>query len=483
MRALYRSPLAPLSFLLLALALAPPAWARRVPKGQARVVAAVEAALNDKALETAKVGIYAARADGTGKPIIEYEADTGLHPASNTKVVTTAAAFVLLGPSFDFRTDLFAESFEDGRASTLYLVGRGDPRLLTEGLLDLLDEARFNGLKAVTGDLVVDGTYFEGGDEPPGFGDKPNDDAAYRAPVGALSLNFSAVAVHLDPGREAGAPPTVRLRPENEYVTVENTATTVEKGRERLTVTSARGADGRTVLRVSGTIPQKHRGVVVRKRVDDPALFAGYATKAMLERMGIKVKGKVRVGAAPGKGLKLLARRYSDSLTRLAADVNKWSNNIMAEGLLRAIGKKKGKGDWASGQAAVEGFLTGEVGLKDFTYVNGSGLFGNTRFSPKQLVQVLSHMYMRRPALPEYEASMAIGGRDGTLRKRYKDTDAGRVRAKTGTLNGVSCLTGYVYQADGTPVAFSVLVNDASAPAWQVWKLQDAVVEALIGKP
>ena len=113
--------------LLLALCgalVASPAAARRVLTGAPKLVAAVDKALNDKALETARIGIFAQRADGSGKPLLAYEADVGLHPASNTKVITTAAAFVRLGPSFDFRTDLFAEGFEGGRAQNLYLVGR-----------------------------------------------------------------------------------------------------------------------------------------------------------------------------------------------------------------------------------------------------------------------------------------------------------------------------------------------------------------------
>lgn len=461
-------------------ALSGAAWAKRVATGQPALVQAIDRALNDPGLGDARIGLFALRADGQGKPLLSYQADVPLHPASNAKVVTTAAALSLLGPNFGFRTDVYATDLKGGQAQDLYVVGRGDPRLFSEGLLALLEEARFKGLKSVAGDVIVDDSWYAGGDLPPGFEEKPADDAAYRAPSGALNLNFNAIAVHLSPGASVGAPPVVKVWPPQKYVTVQNSATTTARGPERLSVLSTRDGQGRTVLKVGGTIGLKHREVVVRRRIDEPALFTGYAARQLLTQLGVKVKGEVRVGRLPGKGAQLLARRYSEDVTRLSADVNKWSNNMMAESLLRAMARQGGDGSWAQGRAAVTQFLTEEVGLKGFRYHNGSGLFGPTEFSPRQLVQVLTHMHTRRPALPEFEASMAIGGQDGTLRRRFKGAARGQVRAKTGTLNGVSTLSGYVYRADGALVAFSVLLNGDRLPAGKARALQDAVVQALM---
>ncbi|MCA9544651.1 MAG: D-alanyl-D-alanine carboxypeptidase/D-alanyl-D-alanine-endopeptidase, partial [Myxococcales bacterium] len=425
-----------LLLLLIGALAAPAAVAQgRAGTGPAPIADAVNALLADKALNGAKIAIYAARADGTGKPLYAYEADTRLHPASNTKVVTTAAALVSLGPTFAFRTDLFAEDMIEGKAKALYLQGRGDPRLYSEELWKLLDEARFEGLRAVEGDVVVDDSYFTERYEPPGYEEKPDDDASYRAPSGALSLDLNAAEITLLPGANVGDPPVVRLRRARDYFVIENGATTTRRGRERLALQAKRAADGRTRLIVSGRIAQNHPGITVRRRIDHPALYAGYAAKQLLQEMGIQVKGKVRVGAVPGKGVRRLGLHYSQPVSRQILDVNKWSINMMAEALVRAMGRVRGTGgDWAGGVPVVTKFLNEDVGIKGFTYTNGSGLFGATAFSPRELVKVLQHMHGRTPALPEFAASLALGGRDGTLRRRFRGSDLGRVRAKTGTL-------------------------------------------------
>lgn len=475
--------------LLLALLLVGTASAEpRKGTGHRGLVDLVDAIISDAALDGARLSVYAARADGSGRPLYSYQGDQKLHPASNNKLVTSAAALVNLGPTFGFRTDLVADQLDEkGVAKALYLVGRGDSRLMSAELLYLVEEARFAGLKRVDGPLIVDDSYFTAEYEAPGYGDKPNDDASYRAPIGALSLDFNAVTVVITPGAKAGDTPTVRIKPESDYAVVVNKATTTQRGRERLHVRAKKSADGRTQLTVTGRIAVKHPGVRVRKRIDHPALFAGHTAKAFLERAGIKISGKVTVGTLPTtkKGqkrtTKRLARHYGPPVGRIVLDVNKWSNNFMAETLVRAMGRaRKGKGDWQSGVEVVRTFLQKEVGLRGFTYRNGSGLFGDTAFSAHQLVKLLQYMHQKRPGLPEFAASLAMGGRDGTLRRRLKDTRLGEVRAKTGTLNGVICLSGYAHLADGTPVAFSVLTNDVKARPWKIWKVQDAFVRALV---
>jgi len=161
-------------------------------------------------------------------------------------------------------------------------------------------------------------------------------------------------------------------------------------------------------------------------------------------------------------------------------DVNKLSNNMMAETVVRTIGREKGgAGDWAAGTRVVGDWLQETVGLREgFRFVNGSGLFGETAFSARDMVQVLRHMHRRRPTMPEYLASLAIGATDGTLRRRMKDVDKASVRAKTGTLDGVVCLSGYLTFADGTPGVFSILINDFPGAAWRIWGIQDRIVKA-----
>lgn len=456
---------------------APPAAS--IGRGDPGLVEAIRPILAEKAIAGARVSILVERADG-GPPLYAVNPDLRLHPASNTKLVTTAAAFEMLGPSWRWRTDLAAAGYADGKAGTLYLIGGGDPRFVSESLWKLVDDARDGGLVEVSGDLVVDDDYFTADRMAPGFDDK-DQDSAYRAASSAASLNFNAVVISVAPGAKAGEKPTVRIRPDSGYVIVENRATTAGSGRERLTV-SARAEGDRTKVVVGGRIPVRHRGVRVRRRIDDPSLYAGMAAKLFLERAGIPVKGEVKRGSAPKKRRRL-ARVYSVSLASAAGDVNKLSNNMMAETLLRTIGRVKGgSGGWDAGTRVVSEWLREAVGLRDgFRYVNGSGLFGETAFSARDMVSVLRHMHRRRPAMPEYAASLAIGSTDGTLRRRMKALQKLGVRAKTGTLDGVVCLSGYLTFADGTPGAFSILINDFPGAAWRIWGIQDRIVEAAAG--
>lgn len=446
-------------------------------RGEPGLVGVIDPLVADKALVGAQISLVVERVSG-GSPLYALNPGLRLHPASNTKIITTAAALEILGPAYRWRTDLAVTGYADGVAEAAYLIGRGDPRFVSESLWKLVDDARVAGLKRVKGDLVVDDTWFTADRMAPGFDDK-DQDAAYRAASGAMSLNFNSVSISIAPGAEVGQPPVVSIRPDSGHIEVEVTATTTERGRERLKV-HAKAWKGRTKVTVGGRMPRKHRGLTVRRRIDNPPLYAGHAAKLFLERAGITVEGEVRVGPAP-KERRRLARLYSPNLAAAVIDVNKLSNNFMAETLVRTLGKEKGKaGDWTAGGQVVRGWLDKAVGLRPgYRYVNGSGLFGQTGFSGRDMVSVLRHMRRRPLPMPEFEASLAIAGVDGTLRRRMRPIDDGRIRAKTGTLDGVICISGYVTFADGTPGVFSFLANDMPGKAWQVWRVQDKVLSAL----
>ncbi|MCA9526061.1 MAG: D-alanyl-D-alanine carboxypeptidase/D-alanyl-D-alanine-endopeptidase, partial [Myxococcales bacterium] len=300
----------------------------RKGEGQPDLVALLDPLLDAKGLEKARMSVFIGRADG-GDPLYTYQADEALHPASNTKLVTTAAALHILGPAHTFHTDLVAASLDDGVADRLYLVGGGDPFFVGESLWKLVDDARDAGLRRVKGDVVVDESYFGPVHLPPGYDKKPDDDASYRAATGAASLNFNSIVVRIEPGARPGAPVRVSTRPDTAYALIDNEATTTDGGKERISLT-AREFKDRTKLIVRGRMPLKHAGLTVRRRIDNPPLFTGLALAAALKDAGIKVGGKVRVGSAPEKR-RLVARHYSPALGKLVDDVNKLSNNFMAE--------------------------------------------------------------------------------------------------------------------------------------------------------
>ncbi|MGK0358968.1 MAG: D-alanyl-D-alanine carboxypeptidase/D-alanyl-D-alanine-endopeptidase (penicillin-binding protein 4) [Bradymonadia bacterium] len=424
-----------------------------------------------------RYSVYVGRTDGT--TLYARNADTALHPASNMKLVTTATALHTLGPAHKWRTDLLATNFKDGVADRLYLVGRGDPFFVTESLLKMVADAQQMGLKRVRKGIVVDDTYFTDRYLAPGFEDRPKDDASYRAATGGMSLNFNSIQVRIKPGSKPGRKPIVTTLPPSNYAIIDNDATTSSGGKERLGLT-ARAHKGRTKLMISGAIPVKHRGITVRRRIDNPPQFAGRALVGALKTFGIKVNGDVKVGRVPDKA-KRLVRHWSPALGKVVDDVNKLSNNFMAEHLMRTLGAVKyDRGGWDEGRKVIDDFLTQTVGINGFVVRNGSGLFGDSVLSARQFGALLSYMHTRRPALPEFAASLAIGGHDGTLRRRMKYLKPGQLRAKTGTLRGVICLSGYVEFADGTTGVFSILYNDVKGRAWTVWKVQEAVVKALV---
>lgn len=445
--------------------------------GDPRLIARLRPLLDAPALRGAKTSFLVTRLDSE-RPLIGLAEDMALHPASNTKLVTTAAALDVLGPHHVFRSELITARFKHGVAQGIYLVGGGNPRLVSESVWKLVDDAKRFGLKKIEGDLVVDNTRFTSRTMAPGYNDKKQD-AAYRAAVGATSVNFNAVLIDVAPG-PVGKKAKVTLRPGGGYVHLVNKTRMIRKGRSGVRV-SAVAYKGRTRITVSGKMKVTDGHIVTRRRIDNPALFAGYALKRALRDAGIKFKGRVLIGKLPRKP-KRLSHVDSPALARMIHDVNKHSNNFMAEMLLLNMAHEKtGTGDWRGGQKVVRRFLKRAGVHGAYTYENGSGLFGKTRFSAQQLVTVLRFMANRRPALPEYRASLPIAGADGTLKRRMKHLALGVIRAKTGTLNGVVCISGYVTFADGTEGAFSLLTNKAHASGRQVARAHSAILESLAG--
>jgi D-alanyl-D-alanine carboxypeptidase/D-alanyl-D-alanine-endopeptidase (penicillin-binding protein 4) len=442
----------------------------------------------------AKYGIAVLDVD-SGRALYGKNEQVPLNIASNVKLFTTAAALALLGPEYRFKTVLYAERGADrGEYKNLYLRGYGDPSLSTEDLWKLTLELSARGIKRIKGDILIDDSFFDDQRVGPAFEQK-NQDSAYRAPQGAVSLNYNAVGVHITPGPGDGQPPRVAIDPPSQYFVLSNEARTVASGRTSLIVESLEDKDAppgreRMIIRVRGTIKATDNGLDFNKRVAHPDLYAGATLQELLNRRGIQVAGKVGRGTAPPTAF-VVDSHYSQPLGVLARDINKRSNNFMAEQVLKSLGAdSSGKpGSWQKGLQAVSRYLE-SLGIAPGKYqmVNGSGLFDSNRFTANQVVTLLRATYRDFRFAADFVASLALAGADGTIGHRMTGSVAERyVRAKTGTLNGISCLSGYAgaplpgSQPLRPPLAFSILVDlgeDSSiAPAK---RLQDAVVEALV---
>ena len=434
------------------------------PADRQALRSAFDALLSQAPLTGARASVEVVSLDD-GSVIYSRGADNQLNPASNTKLVTAAAALLRLGPDFRFTTDFLGDRSPDrrGHVQTLYVKGRGDPTLNTERLYGLAADLWHRGVRQV-GEIVLDDTYFDAEKWGPGW-EQETSDKAYAAPVGALSLNHNAVAIYVSPGDRPGQRARVELEPDADCFVLQNNVTTVREDARRKLRPHTYAEGERTRVAIDGRLPAKADPVVLYRRVTHPAMYFGHTLRLALKQRGIHVGPRVKLGAAPASAA-LIASYDSDELSDVVRDMNKASSNFIAEMLVKALGAelKGAPGTWPKGIEVTQEVL-GELGIPRGSYQlrNGSGLNDTNRFSAHQMITLLTAVWKRFPVAAEFVSSLGIAARDGTMRLRMEGTDAaGRLRAKTGTLDKVTALSGFVQSLGGERFAFSVLVNDWS---------------------
>jgi D-alanyl-D-alanine carboxypeptidase/D-alanyl-D-alanine-endopeptidase (penicillin-binding protein 4) len=411
--------------------------------------------------ESARVSLQVQSLDD-GAVILSHNGDELLNPASNVKLFTAAASLAVLGPDYRFETEfLLDDGPQAGRSKALYIRGKGDPSITTERLYGIVTELFHAGLREV-GDIVLDDSWFDPERLAPGF-DQENSDRAYMAPTGALSLNWNTITVYLRGGDRVGAAASVELEPASEYFAIEKSVSTAARLGRRFSVQSEQWGDKQKII-VRGTVPFDRGSIAVWRKIDNPPIYFGDTLKRMFADHGIKVKGRVRLGMVPPHG-KLLYVSQSETFDLILKRLNKVSSNFVAEQLIKTLAaEQKGPpGSFVNGIQVVEEFLEKQIGIPRGSYVmrNGSGLNDANRFSAAQITRLLRVMYERFPLAPEFLSSLGIAGKDGTLRYRFEGSDAvGRLRGKTGTLEKISSLSGYVQSAGGEKFCFAAIVND-----------------------
>ncbi len=450
--------------------------------------AEIDAAFKTPVLSKAKISAVVLEAD-SGKTLYARDDSTPLNAASNVKIVTTAAALSLLGPEYRWRTTAAVVGPASGPplpaggeiSGDLYLRGSGDPTLSTQDLTAIVGELAALGLHKVRGALVVDDSLFDGGYVPPAY-DQKNDSTASRTASSAASLDGNVVGVTVIPGPAAGSAARIVVDPPSPYFTIAGRVVTAAGGPAAPAVDTKE--DGQhTRVNVAGRIRLGADPRTIYRRVANPSQFLGQTLRQMLERRGITVGGGVRVAAAPAQGLRVLATHDSAPLAVVIQDLNKRSNNFAAEQLLRTVGAEIGgrPGSWDKGLKAVARYLAG-IGIKAGTYqmTNGLGLYDSNRFSSAQIATILRAASHDFRISAEFLASLAIAGTDGTIAHRMGATLAERyVRAKTGTLANVSCLSGFAGSPGHLPLVFSILVNDVPNPV-DARRAQDRIAEILV---
>ena len=417
---------------------------------------------------------------GERTPRLTLNASQPRLPASVIKLLTTAAALEVLGPTFSFSTEAYATgTLSKGRLSgDLVIKGYGDPELSIKDLWGLLDALRRRGVETVAGDIVLDPSYFTPPEEGRGDFDGKGT-AAYNALPQGLSVNQQVTEVHMEvtPGQGLHVytdPPLANVELRNDLQLVQSPCL---RKHHRPTVTVSQ-EEGREVVRLSGPFAAECREDHSDLLILDPMHHAAGAVQALWQELGGRLEGQVRVGSA-GSGATLLREVHSRQLGELVRDINKPSNNLLTRTLLLALGAKGlgPPGTETKGQTAVRDWLAA-VGL-DFPELelgNGSGLSREARISAESLGRLLAYMY-RRPTMPEYVASLSVVGVDGTMRRRLRGSPVkGQAHIKTGTVRGASGIAGYVLDRNGERWVVVALMDGKALNTWSAHAVQDTLL-------
>ncbi|MFI9385574.1 D-alanyl-D-alanine carboxypeptidase/D-alanyl-D-alanine-endopeptidase [Kutzneria sp. NPDC052558] len=426
----------------------------------------LDSLLANPELAGAQAGLVVRNAD-TGATLYSRLGDNLMLPASNLKLVTSATALELLGADYTFDTEVRSTgSVSDGTLNgDLYLKGYGDPSTMLTDYQALAAKVKQAGITSVGGHLVADDTYYDSERLGPAWAwdDEPY---SYSAQVSALTVSpdanstSGAVNVIVAPGAQ-GQPAVVSMYPPNDYITIVNTATTGTS-----TGVSVDRVHGANTITVSGTIAAGAAPVTRQMSVDNPTGFVANLFRKALADQGVSVTGTTTFQKAPAAST-TVASHSSAPITQLLTPLFKRSDNLVAETITKAAGEAKfGRGSFYDGVNALTSKLAVfGIDYNKYNQFDGSGLSRMDIITPAEFAQLLINARSRPWFQTWYNALPVAGNSDpaigGTLANRMVGTAAANnVHAKTGSLTGVSALSGYVTAADGEKLVFSLLSNN-----------------------
>ena len=421
--------------------------------------------LEHRSLADLNVGVAVADLK-TGELIASHQPREVLNPASGAKLITTAAALKLLGPNHSWSTEFSL------RGDSLIVTGGGDPKLLPEELGPIMDGVS-KELKALNVSRVsairFDLSRYDAHQLPPAYAQKLTD-AGYRPAIGAAGSSYGAIRVDVRPTR-VSFPVQVSVTPATRLEIINDAVTTRGK-KSSITITGDPAPGGWLRLRIQGELGVEHPADWVRRRVPDPNRLTAELIRDALTKRGFADESTPIVfdrGARDSKGSKgarVLHTHPSDDLEKTIDDINTWSNNYMAEILFKELGRGAGRpASWERAAPRITKTLN-ELGVdpSEVRVVNGSGLYRGTLISTGAMVQLLIAVAQDTKLAEPFRSSLARPGRAGTLSGRLRGPGPrDRVWAKTGTLDEVVSLSGYVRTSGDRDLAFAVFINDANA--------------------
>ncbi len=405
-----------------------------------------------------RLGVYVRSLKDDGPVVFGHNESENFIPASNNKLISSYAALSLLGKYYRFKTEFYAdgEVHKGSVRGGLYVKAYGDPSIKTEDLIEIIRSMKAIGIKRIKGNLYFDETYFDNVKYPAGWKTEWIGDY-YSPPISAFNLNYNTVKVVVTPLR-SGRRPEVKVYPEHYGLRVRNRAVTSRKTRDgELTVE----LKSDKVLKVSGDIDPRDGVKTIEVAVSEPRKYFGKVFTELLASEGIRFDGRISSRKVPRLS-RLLYVHYSDPLYEIINEFNKDSVNIIGEALVKTLGAEfvRSPGTREDGASVIMEFIREQgIGNKMEIY-DGSGLSVYNKVSPKVLVEILVLAYYDPGFSSEFLSSLPVAGVDGTLKKNFSNSlIRGRVIAKTGYLNEVRALSGYVYAENGNVLVFSVIYN------------------------
>ncbi|MDI6741086.1 MAG: D-alanyl-D-alanine carboxypeptidase/D-alanyl-D-alanine-endopeptidase, partial [Candidatus Edwardsbacteria bacterium] len=445
------------------------------------LAARIDSLLADSSLAQAAVGVYIVAIDGKQEELYAKNKSQLFTPASVNKLFTTAAAFKQWGPYHRFQTRVCGDSIDQhGRVNgDLYLQGLGAPDLKTSDLDRLAFALKATGLRFVAGDIVANASFFD----TTAFGAGWMWDEgpyAYNAPVSALSLGGNAFDLGIRPGSKPGRKLFVEIDPLSAYFRLDNKGFT-GKPEARKSLKANRAFTGaQDEVRITGSLAQNAPPLFLSRSVTNPKLYCATMFRAALARRGIKVKGKITTGEMPDS-LPALSVVNSRPLYAIVQDMDKESDNFTAEMLFRNLNQDSTAAPDSGKNRAAQYLLDIGCAPESFAIADGSGLSRYNLCTPEQLVKVLLSVYQNPVIRPELLVALPMAGIDGTLYQRMKNGEGrSKVRAKTGTMTGVSCLAGFAFGPGEKVYCFALMFNNYTAKADEVRPLQDEILRELL---
>ncbi len=448
----------------------------------------IESILQDSSLYQTRTGIKVISLQ-TNEILYSKDSHHLFHPASNMKLLTTAAALSKLGSNFTFKTIVYADSLSQTDSTVLgniYLKGFADPELTTRDLWGMVQQLKELGVKKISGDLICDESYLD--DLYFGSGWMWDDVSSwYWPPIGALTVNRNCVRVKVKPGLKLGDTLLVHLEPATAYMKIENHGVTVDSSDttslDDFKVERKWRENENTVV-IAGGLTQQSKQREYSREVVQPAIYVGTLFSEILTAENINFTGNIIKGETPDSVLTLI-QHNSPLLPAVVTYTNKVSDNLFAEIILKTTGAEiKGTpGTAEKGHMVIHG-LFNDFGVDTtmFELADGSGVSRYNVISPDQIIELLKAMHQDFRVQAEFKTSLPIAGVDGTLKNRMKNTPAeGKLRAKTGSLSGVSALSGYTTTASGELLAFSMMMEHFVVPTSKIRAVQDRIGAVISG--